>query len=541
MTEGGPVAGEQRGGVTGSPVSRAVKPGPGPSASAEFYAQVKAPIGVTSHSSEPLYRQLRRALELQVLHGNLSPHLPIPSSRELARELGISRNTVNAAFQELLASGVIESRARRGYFINAQMIQGATVAAPAREAGPGPDPVDWSSHVIRRRDADMPEITKVRDWATQPYPFVAGQVDERDFPRLSWARALREALDPPHLHYSLRDGVDEDDPYLLEKLCKQVLPARGIAVEPENVLITAGSQQGLDLLAHTIMGPGTVVGVEDPGYADARHTFVRAGATLHPMPVDDQGVVPPADFSAMDLLYLTPSHHSPTNVTLSGERRQQILAGTRAAKALVIEDDYDSEFRYRGKPTPALKAQPENEHVIYLGSFTKFLAPGLRLGYLVADAALVTELRNQRRYRLRHISGHPQRAMALLIESGQYHRTISRRRTQLQRKWGVLCQALDDVLPWPVVAPPGGVSIWVPGPPDLDCVALARQALEAGIVIERGDVFFSDPEANRNHFRLGFAAISLESIRPGIEELGRVIERSRAAGNPGSQGPLAPV
>lgn len=491
--------------------------------SAGFYAKVRAPIGVTSDSSEPLYRQLRRALELQILNGTLPAHLPIPSSRELARELGLSRNTVNAAFQELLASGVIESRARRGYFINVQMVDDATSNEGGTAGGPEVPPMDWSAHVIRRRDADMPEITKVRDWANHPFPFVAGQVDERDFPRLAWARALREALDPPHLHFSLRDGVDEDDPYLLEKLCKQVLPARGIAVEPENVLITAGSQQGLDLLAHTLMGPGTVVGVEDPGYADARHTFVRAGATLNPIPVDGQGIVAPDDFSALDLLYLTPSHHSPTNVTLSGGRRQRILTGTRTAKALIIEDDYDSEFRYRGKPTPALKAQPNSGHVIYLGSFTKFLAPGLRLGYLVADAALITELRNQRRYRLRHISGHLQRAMALLIESGQYHRTISRRRTQLGRKWGVLCEALEDVLPWEVQAPPGGVSVWVPGPTGLDCVALAAKALEAGVVIERGDVFFADPAAHRNYFRLGFAAIDVEAIRPGIEELGRVI------------------
>ena len=190
---------------------------------------------------------------------------------------------------------------------------------------------------------------------------------------------------------------------------------------------------------------------------------------------------------------------------------------------LVIEDDYDSEFRYRGKPTPALKALPDSEHVIYLGSFTKFLAPGLRMGYLVADAELIDELRNQRRYKIRHIPGHPQRAMALLIESGQYQRTISRRRTQLQRKWQVLTEALEEFVPWEIHCPPGGVSIWVRGPDGLDCVRLAAEALKAGVVIERGDVFFDDPESNRNYFRLGFAAIKLEAIRPGIRELGRVL------------------
>ncbi|GAA1496746.1 PLP-dependent aminotransferase family protein [Paeniglutamicibacter kerguelensis] len=486
-----------------------------------FYAEVKTPIAVSSDSADPLYRQLRQALEHQILSGGLVPNLPLPSSRELARELGLSRNTVNAAYQELLASGMIESHSRRGYFINTQMIG---KRQPRGEATPAVgSAVDWSRHIRPRLDETMPEITKVRDWAGYPYPFVAGQVDERDFPRLGWSRALRDALDPPHLFYSVRDSVDEDDPYLVETLCKRVLPTRGIHAKPENILITAGSQQGLDLLAQTMMGADTCVGVENPGYVDARHTFVRAGATLRPLPVDENGLVPPERLDGIDLLYLTPSHHSPTNVTLSGARRRQILAGARDAGALVIEDDYDSEFRYRGKPTPALKALPDSEHVIYLGSFTKFLAPGLRMGYMVAEAELIAELRNQRRYKIRHIPGHPQRAMALLIESGQYQRTISRRRTQLQRKWQVLTEALEEFVPWEIHCPPGGVSIWVRGPEELDCVQLAAEALKAGVVIERGDVFFDDPESNRNYFRLGFAAIKLEAIRPGIRELGRVI------------------
>lgn len=494
---------------------------------AEFYAEITAPIAVSSDATEPLYRQLRQALEHQIRSGSLVPSLPLPSSRELARELGLSRNTVNAAYQELLASGMIESHSRRGYFINTQMLGGKNRAGVPVQANR--TAVDWSRHIRPRLDAGMPEITKVRDWSSYRYPFVAGQVDERDFPRLGWSRALRDALDPPHLFYSLRDSVDEDDPYLVEVLCKRVLPARGIHATPENILITAGSQQGLDLLAQTMMGAGTCVGVENPGYVDARHTFVRAGARLSALPVDENGLVPPETLESIDLLYLTPSHHSPTNVTLSAARRRQILAGTRLAGTLVIEDDYDSEFRYHGKPTPALKALPGSEHVIYLGSFTKFLAPGLRMGYLVADAELVTELRNQRRYMIRHIPGHPQRAMALLIESGQYQRTISRRRTQLQRKWHVLTEALEEFMPWPILCPPGGVSIWIKGPEDLDCVRLEVEALKAGIVIERGDVFFDDPEANRNYFRLGFAAIKLEAIRRGVQELARVIENLSTA------------
>ena len=161
--------------------------------------------------------------------------------------------------------------------------------------------------------------------------------------------------------------------------------------------------------------------------------------------------------------------------------------------------------------------------MIYLGSFTKFLAPGLRLGYLVADADLVRELRRIRRYRVRHVPGHSQRAMALLVGSGQFQRTLTRRRSALGQKWELLRTALEAELPWPIRFPPGGVSIWVSGPPGFDAVRVAERAKHRGLIIEPGHVFFTDPEAHRNHFRMGFAAIDLASIRPGVRVLGQLL------------------
>lgn len=480
----------------------------------------KTRFSIERGSGQPLYRQLRRALEHEIATGTLDPCRALPSSRELARELGISRNTVNTAYQELEAEGFVEARPRRGLFINGEMLRDLSRTDRAR---PGSTAVDWAAHLNRLPDQGMPEIAKIRDWHRYPYPFVAGQVDSSSFPRLAWMRALREALEPPHLQYSLRDGVDEDDPELLEQLCRQVLPGRGIEVQPENVLVTLGSQQGLDLLAHTLLRPGSVVGVEDPGYLDARHIFLRAGARLQPFEVDGSGLVPPDDLGGVALVHLTPSHHSPTNVTLSIARRRQLLAMAQLGDTLLVEDDYDSEFRYHGSPTPALKALPDSERVIYLGTFSKFLAPGLRLGFLVAEPELVAELRRQRRYRVRHASGHLQRAMALFIESGQYHRTVRRRRTNLARRWNTLRDSLNHHLSWTVDPPPGGVSIWLPGPLELDCVALSAQALRHGVVVERGDIYFTDSAAHRNYLRLGFAAVPLSAIEPGVAVLGRLV------------------
>ena len=477
----------------------------------------RTPISIERGTGEPLYVQLRRSLEHQIAAGAFHPRLPLPSSRELARELGLSRNTVNTAYQELLAEGFVESRPRRGLFINAEMVAGL-VAAEAADSTAAP--IDWAAHVRHGPDRDLPEIAKAPDWHRYPYPFVAGQVEPSSFPRAAWVRALRQALEPPHLHYSLRDGIDEDDPLLLEEVCRQVLPSRGIEVGSDQVLITLGSQQGLDLLASTLVRPGDRVGVEDPGYPDARRIVVREGAELVPYAVDDAGAVAPDTLAGVRLVLLTPSHQSPTNVTLSIARRRQLLALADRDDALVVEDDYDSEFRYQGSPTPAMKALPESRRVIYLGTFSKFLAPGLRLGYLVAEAELVTELRQQRRYRVRHASGHMQRAMALLIASGQYRRTVRRRRTQLQRNWRLLTEALETELGWGLDPPPGGVSVWVTGPPQLDCGDLVARARRRGVLVERGDVYFTEPARHRNHFRLGFAAIAAEAVVPGVRELG---------------------
>lgn len=476
-------------------------------------------VSIARDSGVPLYRQLRQALEHEIATGALDPDLPLPSSRELARELGLSRNTVNTAYAELEAEGFVDAEARRGLFVNKEMLE---EAARSRDT-PVPRSVDWSHHLNEHPDADMPEIAKLRDWHLQPYPFVGGQIDPASFPRLAWSRALREALEPPNLHYSLRDGIDEDDPALLDRLCRNVLPGRGIEADPSRVLVTLGSQQGLDLLSHALLRTGSVVAVEDPGYPDTRHIFTRAGATLRYLPVDGSGVVPPPDLAGVSLLALTPSHHSPTNVTLSVARRRLLLALAQEHDSLIVEDDYDSEFRYQGSPSPAMKAMADSERVIYLGTFSKFLAPGLRLGYLVAEPELIAELRNQRRYRVRHPSGHTQRAMALLIASGHYHRTVRRRRTQLSRSWNTLRRALETHLAWPQEPlPPGGTSIWLGAPEGFDCVRLADTALGRGVVVERGDIYFAHPGENRNYLRLGFAALPANRIDAGVAILGEL-------------------
>ena len=439
-------------------------------------------ISLDRSSKEPLYRQVRRGIEHAIVHGHIGPGEQLPGSRELAAELGVSRNTVNLAYQELTSDGTVVTHPRRGMFVNPAMRSAVPHDGRAPSSG-----LDWTTRLRPRLDVGLQEIEKIPNWYEFPYPFVTGQSDALCFPVRDWLRCLREALYHPHIHASLQDSVASDDPLLVEQLITKVLPSRGIDACPDEVLVTVGSQQGLDLLTRVLLLQGRAVAVEDPGYLDARHIFVRDGALIVPLPVDDRGVRPPDSLAGIDAMYVTPSHHYPTNVTLSMDRRMAILDLARSAGTVLIEDDYDSEFRYQGSPSPALKALDRGGDVVYLGTFSKFLSPGLRLGFVVAPAALVDEMRNVRRYVLRHPAGHLQRAMALLIQSGDYHRSLRRYRRRLMEKWRITTAAVERYLPWDQATyPPGGVSLWVTAPPGFDTIELASRAACDGVLIERG-------------------------------------------------------
>jgi GntR family transcriptional regulator / MocR family aminotransferase len=478
-------------------------------------------IHVDRSSDEPLYRQIRKAIEHGIAVGHFEPDRRLPSSREIARELCVSRNTANAAYQELLAEGFVESRERLGLFVNAELRPGHR--DEQRSEKTPPSRIDWSARTRSFADSGLPHISKPADWFEAPYPFLAGQFDIRSFPVSAWMRCLREAMFHPHVYYSLQDSLGVDDQLLVEMIRRHLLPGRGIEADDSQIMITDGSQHGLDLLARLLLGKDSRVAFENPGYLDARHIFLRNGAEIVPVPVDEAGCCPPTSLEGIGLLYITPSHHHPTNVTLSIGRRRELLRLANASGTVVVEDDYDSEFRYRGSPTPALKALDGADDVIYLGTFSKFLSPGLRIGYLVGPEPLIRELKLSRRYVNRHPSGQIQRALALLIQSGEYYRSVRRSRGHLMKKWEALTDSVNTYFPWRTTAPPGGVSLWMQGPPQLDCRVLIDRAQARGVLLERGDILFVDEAANRRFFRIGFSAIPVRSIEPGIRLVGTIL------------------
>lgn len=476
-------------------------------------------IALDPGSTEPLYKQLSKALIGAIEQGQFNTAELLPSSRTLSNDLGLSRNTVNLALQVLLSDGYITSIPRVGHTVNPDF-----QAHLDDQPRPRSESLGWEKR-LATDTTDVGHIWKPANWSSYPYPFIAGQVETAMFPSKSWGRAMRLALTPEHAGASLHDLVDRDDPLLIEMLRRHVLRGRGITAKPEEILITLGSQHGLGLVATALLSAGSMVAIEEPGYPDARHMVRSRGAAIKALPVDDQGAVIPPDLSDVDMVFVTPSHQYPTNTTLSIGRRQALLSQASRDDFVIIEDDYDSEFRYLGQSTPAMKSIENSGRVIYLGSFSKFLAPGLRLGFVVAEPRLIEHLRDLRRYQLRHPPGLLQRALALFIESGDYNRSVRRIRKIYKEKWAAMSAAVETHLPWPVPIPTGGLSIWVTGPPDFDATTMAELAMDEGVVVEAGEPCFVTQPIPRNHFKLGYASTPLPAIEPGLAVLARVIAR----------------
>ena len=472
-------------------------------------------LDVDLAGDDPIYRQLRAAIIEAIESGVLPPGEPLPSSRSLAERLSVSRSTVNLTYQELVAEGFLVAKERGGYAVHPDLDRPQSDDEPRR--------VDWVNRVVDYGDF-LIHLRKPHGHQGQPYPFVVGAPDPELFPTADWTRALRATMADEHLPALIHDHTDADDPLFVEQLCREVLPARGIEATPDEILVTMGTQNGLRLAAASLVHPGDRVAVENPGYPDAAHIFIRAGAELVPCPVDNQGVLLDAA-DDISLAILTPGHQYPTNVTLSVARRRQLLARADIDDLIIIEDDHNSELRHLGQPVASLKSLDRSGRVVHLGSFSEYFGPGLRLGYVVAEPALIAKMRDIRRYDLRHPPGLITRTMALFIERGDHARALRRFRNAIRERWEIAVAAVPEHLEWAMAFPAGGASLWLPGPYELDATALIDEAAELGVFIETAaSCFLTDPVPN-HIVRLGVSGLPAQSIEPGIERLARAAKR----------------
>lgn len=474
-----------------------------------------------------LQGRVRTMVVRAILDGVLTPGMVLPSSRGLASLLGVSRNTVTLAYQHLVDQSYIEPHDRSCYQVSAKAtpVPSAASAPPARALAP-----DWTRRLARQLSR-LANIHKPRNWQDYPFPFIYGQFDSSLFPAREWRECAIQALRATAVRDWACDRIDQDDAQLIEQIQQRVLPARGIWVGRDEVLITAGAQQANYILAEVLFGSSTVLGLEEPGYPDVRNIYSSRGARVRPLPLDAQGMVIGKALAGCDYVYVTPSHQCPTTVTMPESRRRELLEAARRQDFVLIEDDYDSELNFEDRPAPALKSLDREGRVIYVGSLSKTIAPGLRVGYMVADAQLIHEARAARRLMMRHPPTNNERALALFLSLGHHDMLIRRLTKAYDHRLSVLAAALAEQLPdWRFVPPQGGSALWIEGPRGLSMNALTDAALREGVVVEPGNIFFdrpASPQAMR-HLRMGVGSIHESAIPEGVARLARAARRLHA-------------
>ena len=472
-----------------------------------------------------LQSQIQEMMVDAITRGHLAPGAAMPSGRKLAEQLKVARNTVVLAYQQLLDEGFIVARERSGFYVSEDVLTGF-VRAPepgANTLSEAATKIDWASK-LSFNPASLPYLKKPQDWQRYPYPFVCGQFDKKLFPIADWRECCREAAGIAAIHNWASDHIDRDSELLVEQVHSKLLPRRGIWADRDEILITVGAQNALFLAAQLLLKPTDTIGMENPGYADARNTFLTQTQHMELFDIDDQGLVINERLAHCQCVYTTPSHQYPSTCTMSKARRLELLEQANRHNIILIEDDYESEFNYGTEPIPALKSLDTEGRVIYVGSLSKTLAPGIRLGYMVAPREFIHQAKALRRIMLRHPPSNNQFIIAQFLKRG-YHDALIRRITHtLHHRSQVMKALLDQYIPGSTQKPDfGGSSFWIRGPEGLDARELAERAKQKGILIETGSAIFYPGTEKLNYFRLGFSSINVEQIKAGIPLLSELI------------------
>jgi GntR family transcriptional regulator/MocR family aminotransferase len=507
-------------------------------------APVDLVLGIDPAGAEPLHRQLYGGLRTAILEQRLKPGVRLPSTRGLASTLGLARNTIHGAYDQLLAEGYLETRHGSGTYVAGSLpddalravadsvgastvgVRGAdsgTVSA-AKSGGPsgavGQRLSNWG-----RRVAEIAPAPYGGPASSLPLDFRHGRPDVTHFPIGEWRRAASRQLrqiDRDEVWYGPPAGL----PSLRAALAEYLGRARGVRCTPEQVVVTTGTQQAIDLISRLLVEADDRVVVEDPCYPGARRVFEALGARLTDVEVDEHGLCTDRlpDEPAR-LVYTTPSHQYPSGATLPVSRRLDLLRWAERHDALVIEDDYDSEFRHVGRPLEALQGLDRSGRVAYVGSFSKVLYPALRLGYLVAPPEMVRLASEAKRLLDLQTATPGQEMLAELILSGQFEAHLRRMRRVYRGRRAALLAALDRELA--PLATPGpsdaGLYLRIVLAEGLDEEAVARRAAELGVAVYPAGPYYARPVA-RPGLILGYAALDEAGIAEGIRRLRQAID-----------------
>ncbi len=458
--------------------------------------------------TEALFEQLRDA----IVSGRLRHGDRLPPTRALAEELEVSRTTITTVYGRLVAEGYLSGRTGAGSTVSYRRGDDpATPARPTALAAPNLGLLDTNRWSLGGFDAVVPR-----------FDLRSGRPDPALFPLVEWRRATTDALHTPPTGYMAPAGRPE----LRRALSQWVRRSRAVDAEPDQIVVTAGAQQGIDVIARLLLRPGDVVAVEDPGYPPVRSLLLSLGATVAAVPVDDDGLVVEAIPPEARLVYVTPSHQSPTGTVLSLERRRALLDLADRADLAIVEDDYDSEYRHEDRPLEPLHRLDRSGRVIYVGTFSKTLAPSLRLGFLVLPASLVadaTTLRSLMDWQPPDVS---QQALHRFITDGALERHLRRTRRRYRERHAMVAEftntARDDGLVAEAHHHLAGLHTSVHLPPGVREADVRGRAAEAGVALgDYGQCWQRDdhPEG----LIIGFGAVGTDDLPAALDHLRRAL------------------
>lgn len=485
---------------------------------------------LTRDSAEPIYRQLQNLLRQAVISGELPAHTRLPSSRLLAAELGIARNTVIEVYAQLTVEGCVQSLRGSGTVVS-DLSGDALIAMSPRlldaRAARAAKPEARRTHAAQALSHRGRELLASSSVSHQQWgAFMPGVPDVTEFPTRVWTRLHNRCWrkPPPELlSYAPGGGL----PALRVAIAQHLRTTRSVQCEPEQVIVTTGSHQSIDLTLRLLASPGDRIWLEDPCYWGLRSTLLSLDAHIVPIPVDDEGMAWQGlgTLPAPKMVLVTPSHQYPLGMVMSLARRQALLAHAVQQGSWIIEDDYDSEFRYGTRPLPCLQSLDDEGRVIYIGSFSKVLFPGLRMGYVVVPPPLVEAFAEGSAALYREGQLWQQSVLADFIAEGHLGAHIRRMRGLYNQRRQTLLGAITKHFgtELQVSGDNAGLHLVLRLPPHVDDVALTQSALAAGVAVRPLSAYHADRSRAPRGLVLGYACVQASAIGPAFETLAALI------------------
>ena len=482
-------------------------------------------IALDNNTAIPLHQQLYEELRRAILSGRLLPRQRIPSTRSLAKSLGISRTTVTSCYEQLLSEGYLETIVGSGTYVCAQLPDDLLHSTPVESVQKTVLPIQLSKYAARLADMD----TSLMSEPDLQISFRYGRPAFDHFPMQTWRKLLSRHCreNSTWLDYAT-DALGYKP--LREAIARYLSRSRAVQCEPEQVIITNGTQQALYLIMRLSIELGDAIALEDPGYLSARRIFLSQGAKLLPIRVDESGLVVKdlAKYAneSIKLVYVTPSHQFPTGAILSLPRRLELLAWAQQNSAMIIEDDYDSEYRYGDRPIPALQGLAQTDSVLYIGTFSKVLFPSLRIGYLVLPPSLISMFARAKWLSDRSLPSLEQQVLTDFIEQGHIDRHIRKMRSLYDLRRQALVQALKANFgeKAKILGEKAGLHLMVRLQTHLTDEEIIQRAARVGVGMMSAQPSYLNANC-AGEFIFGYSELTQEQIQKGISRLAQVIAK----------------